>query len=168
MGTTVDYSYQSGGGDVNVTGSQDYGARVRIVGDAGSGCSSNPYQQFNTSAFQGPPVGSVGLESGDGYMRSCFTSILDLSLSRTFGWGGAILQLRVDVFNAPNAAAITDRNRTMNLTEPERPGDGDQSPVRRERQPDPLALAAARRRVWRGTNGTRTRGPCSCRCAFSF
>ena len=121
-GYDIGFSYQNGGGSVNLTGSQDYGARVRIVGDPGSGCSSNPYQQFNTSAFQGPPVGSVGLESPDNYMRSCFTSILDLSLSRTIRLGGARnVQLRVDVFNAPNAAAITNRNTTMNLSNPSDP-----------------------------------------------
>ena len=34
---TVSNSYQSGG-NVNVTGSPDYGGRIRIVGDTGSGC----------------------------------------------------------------------------------------------------------------------------------
>ncbi len=34
---------QNGGGNVNITGSPDYGGRVRIVGDTGSGCSSDPY-----------------------------------------------------------------------------------------------------------------------------
>ena len=52
-------------------------------------------------------------------MRACFTSILDLSLSRTIRLGAArTVQLRVDVFNAPNAAAITNRNTTMNLSNP--------------------------------------------------
>src|SRR5206468_99341 len=32
---TVAFSYQSGGGSVNLTGSPDYGARVRVVGDPG-------------------------------------------------------------------------------------------------------------------------------------
>ena len=121
-GYDIGFSYQNGGGSVNLTGSQDYGARVSIAGDPGSGCSTNPYQQFNTSAFQGPPVGSVGLESPDNYMRACFTSILDLSLSRTIRLGAARnVQLRVDVFNAPNAAAITNRNTTMNLQNPSDP-----------------------------------------------
>ena len=69
---TVGANYQSGGGNVNLTGSPDYGARVRIVGDPGQGCSSDIYRQFNTAAFQGPLVGSVGLESGNDYLKGCF------------------------------------------------------------------------------------------------
>ena len=39
---------------VNLTGSPNYGARIRLVGDPGNGCSGDPLRQFNTSAFQGP------------------------------------------------------------------------------------------------------------------
>ena len=35
----IGFSYQSGGGNVNLTGSPDYAPRVRVVGDPGSGCS---------------------------------------------------------------------------------------------------------------------------------
>src|SRR5262249_23458366 len=55
---TIGYNYQSGGSNVNITGTPDYGARVRLVGATGNGCSSDVYRQFNTSAFQGPLVGS--------------------------------------------------------------------------------------------------------------
>ena len=68
----VTYSYQNGGSNVNITGSPDYGGRVRIAGDTGSGCSNDPYRQFNAAAFQGPLVGSVGLESGNNYLKNCF------------------------------------------------------------------------------------------------
>ena len=37
----VGYSYNNGGGNVNLTGSPDYGGRIRIVGDTGSGCSDD-------------------------------------------------------------------------------------------------------------------------------
>jgi hypothetical protein len=43
---TIGYGYQTGGGNVNITGSPNYGGRVVIVGDPGSGCSDNQYQQF--------------------------------------------------------------------------------------------------------------------------
>jgi hypothetical protein len=57
----VSYSYQSGGANsVNLTGTPDYGARVRVVGDPGNGCSGEPLRQFNTSAFQAPPFNSPG------------------------------------------------------------------------------------------------------------
>ena len=42
------YTYQNNGGSVNLTGSPDYAAKIVYVGDPGSGCSSNQYQQFNT------------------------------------------------------------------------------------------------------------------------
>jgi hypothetical protein len=115
----VGYSYSSGGGNVNITGSPDYGGRVRIVGDTGSGCSSDMYRQFNASAFQGPLVNSNGLESPAGYLRGCFQSVLDMSIARNIRMGGARnLQLRVDMFNAPNQAIVTGRQTTMNLSGP--------------------------------------------------
>jgi len=116
---TVGYSYQNGLGNVNVTGSPDYGGRIRIVGDPGKGCSSNTYQQFNTAAFHGPPVGSVGLDSGNGYLKGCFSSALDLSIQRSIRVGGGrSVQFRADLFNAPNEARITGRNTTVNLSRP--------------------------------------------------
>jgi hypothetical protein len=119
---SVGYSYQNGGSSVNLTGSPDYGARVRIVGDPGSGCSSDPLRQFNTSAFQGPLPNSVGLESGAGYLHGCFASAFDLSIARNIRLGGGKnLQIRADLFNAPNAAGITNRNTTLVLSNPNDP-----------------------------------------------
>ena len=119
---TVGFSYQNGGSSTNLTGSPDYGARIRVVGDPGSGCSSDPLRQFNTSAFQGPLVGSVGLESGNSYLKGCFISTTDLAIARNIRLGGARnIQLRVDMFNAFNQAAITARNTTINLTNPNDP-----------------------------------------------
>ena len=119
---TVGVSYQggaTGNGNQNITGSPNYGGRVNILSDTGSGCSSDPYRQFNSAAFAGPAVGSVGLESGPDYVRGCFLSALDLSLVRNIRFGGnRNLQFRLDVFNAPNQAIITNRNATMQLTSP--------------------------------------------------
>ncbi len=135
---------------MNLTGSPDYGARVRVVGDPGAGCRGNIYQQFNTSAFQGPLYNSVGLESGNDYLRGCFSSTLDLAIARNIRLGGnKTIQLRVDMFNAPNAAGITGRNTTMNLSSPNDPVTITQPAVRRERQPDRGAVAPARRRLRR-------------------
>jgi hypothetical protein len=119
---SVGYGYSSGGGNVNLTGSPDYGGRVRIVGDPGSGCSKDMYRQFNAAAFQGPPNNSDGLESGAGYLRGCFQSAFDLAIARNIRMGGARnLQLRVEMFNAPNQAIVTARNTTMNLNNPTDP-----------------------------------------------
>jgi hypothetical protein len=119
---TIGFAYQSGGSNVNLTGSPDYAARVRVVSDPGSGCSDDVYSQFNTAAFQGPLVGSVGLESGNNYVKGCFQSVLDLSIARNIRLSaGRMIQLRVEMFNAPNAAIITGRNTTMNLASPNDP-----------------------------------------------
>ena len=118
----VGVSYQggaTGNGNQNITGSPTYGGRVRIVGDPGSGCSSDPYRQFNTAAFLGPLPGSVGLESGMDYLRGCFNSTIDLAIARTIRVGGSRrVQFRLDMFNAFNQARITNRNNTMNLVSP--------------------------------------------------
>jgi hypothetical protein len=118
----IGFSYQSGGSNVNLTGSPDYAARVRVVGDPGSGCTDDIYRQFNSAAFQGPLVNSLGLESGNNYVKGCFQSVLDLSIARNIRMPkGRLIQLRVEMFNAPNAAIITGRNTTMNLSTPNDP-----------------------------------------------
>ena len=89
---------------------------MRIVGDPGNGCSGDPLRQFNTAAFQAPPFNSLGLESGAAYLRGCFTSVLDLAIARNIRLGGnRNIQLRVDMFNAPNTAIVTGRNSTVNF-----------------------------------------------------
>jgi Carboxypeptidase regulatory-like domain len=119
---TVTQQYQTGNANVNLTGSPDFAPRIRIVGDTGDGCSSDPYRQFNTAAFQGPLVGSVGLESGNGYLFGCFQSALDLSIARNIRLGGnRTLQFRVDMFNAPNQARPLSRNTQLQLSSPADP-----------------------------------------------
>ncbi len=115
---TVSTSYQNGG-NVNVTGSPDYGGRMRIIGDIGSGCSSDRLRQFIAAGFAPPLTNSVGLESGADYLRGCFQSALDLSLARNIRFtSNKQLQVRLDVFNAPNQAIINSRNTTLNVTSP--------------------------------------------------
>ena len=119
---TVGYSYSSGGSSINLTGSPNYAARIRIVGDPGAGCSADPHRQFNTAAFAGPLPNSLGLESANDYLRGCFTSTLDLALARNIRLGGGrSVQLRLDIFNAPNSAIVTGRQTTMNLASPNAP-----------------------------------------------
>jgi hypothetical protein len=112
--------YTSNGANVNLTGSPDYGARIRVTGDPGNGCSSDPLRQFNTAAFAGPLPGSDGLESGNDYLRGCFISQLDLAVARNIriGAGTTSVQLRFDVFNVFNQATVTNRNTTMQMANP--------------------------------------------------
>jgi hypothetical protein len=113
---TIGFTYAGGNQNVNLTGSPDYAARIKVIGDPGSGCSSNPLRQFNTDAFEGPSANSVGLESGGGYLKGCFSSSLDLAIARTIQLGGGrAIQLRADVFNALNQARITNRVTNMQL-----------------------------------------------------
>ncbi|MGH9159538.1 MAG: hypothetical protein ACRD2X_06090, partial [Vicinamibacteraceae bacterium] len=116
---TVGYAYAADGANVNLTGSPDYAARIRIVGDPGSGCSDDRFRQFNTEAFAGPLPGSVGLESGSNYMTGCWTNIWDLALARRFRIGGSRdLQVRLELFNVFNSVAFTERNATLQLDNP--------------------------------------------------
>lgn len=119
---TIGFTYPGGNQNVNLTGSPDYAARIKVISDAGSGCSSDPLRQFNTGAFQGPAIGSDGLESGGGYLKGCFSSVLDLAIARTIQFGrGRSIQLRADVFNAFNQARITNRITNMQLPSPADP-----------------------------------------------
>jgi hypothetical protein len=114
----VGVSYQNGG-NVNVTGSPNFGGRVRITGPIGTGCSSDPYRQLTYSGFAAPEIGSVGLESGQDYLRGCFQNAVDLAVARNIRLGGTRnLQFRVDFYNALNEARITGRNATMQVTSP--------------------------------------------------
>jgi hypothetical protein len=120
---TVAHQYTSNGANVNITGSPDYAPRIRVVGDPGEGCSSDPLRQFNTAAFAGPLPGSVGLESGNDYLRGCFISQLDLAIARVIrlGLGSSSVQVRLDVFNVFNQAAVTNRNTTAQFASPSAP-----------------------------------------------
>jgi hypothetical protein len=48
--------------------------------------------------------------------------VLDLSIQRTIRLGGGrTIQLRADMFNAPNEARVTGRNTSLTLTSPTDP-----------------------------------------------
>ena len=106
----LNYSYQNNIGNQNLTGSPDYGARILLTGDLGSGCSSNQFKQFNTGAVAGPTYNSVGLESGRNYLVGCPDHTTDLAIARNIRLGGGRqVQLRLDAFNAFNTAIVTGR-----------------------------------------------------------
>ena len=96
------------------TSTGDPGARLQLG-------SAAPVQHRARSP--GPLPGSVGLESGNGYLRGCFVSQMDLAIARTIrlGVGSSSVQLRLDVFNVFNQAAVTNRNTTMQLASPSAP-----------------------------------------------
>jgi Carboxypeptidase regulatory-like domain len=119
---TVGSSFQNGAGNQNITGSPDFGGRVTVKSNPGSGCSKDVNRQFNTSSFTPPAFNSVGLESGVDYMRGCFFQQFDLALQRNFSLGESRkLSFRIDAFNAFNQSHVTGRNTTMTVTSPTDP-----------------------------------------------
>jgi len=112
------FSYQ-GIGNVNLTGSPDYAPRIVYTGDAGKGCSSNQYGQFNVNAVTGAQYGSVGLESGRNVLAGCPDHTLDLAIARNIRLGGARnFQIRLDAFNVFNSYIITGRQTTVQFRTP--------------------------------------------------
>ncbi|HLK62335.1 MAG TPA: carboxypeptidase regulatory-like domain-containing protein [Bryobacteraceae bacterium] len=119
---SLGYSYQSNGGSVNITGSPDFGGRVVLGNNLGSGCSGNQFAQFNGAAVTGPTYGSVGMESGINYLRGCPTTIADAAIVRRFHFWkfreSKTFEFRADIFNALNSAAITARQGTATFNNP--------------------------------------------------
>jgi hypothetical protein len=110
----ITYTYQNNGTNTNLTGSPDYGARILYVGNPGSGCSSNQYAQFNTSAVAGPTYGSVGLESGRFLLGGCWDHTIDMAIAKNVKVGGTrSLQFRLDVYNLFNTVIYNNRNSTV-------------------------------------------------------
>jgi hypothetical protein len=110
----ITYTYQNNGTNTNLTGSPDYAAKIKYVGDPGSGCSSNQYQQFNPASVTGPTYGSVGLESGRYLLGGCPDHTVDMSIARNIRLGGnRNFQFRLDVFNVFNTVIYNNRNSNV-------------------------------------------------------
>jgi hypothetical protein len=112
------FSYQNIG-NVNLTGSPDYAARIVYVGDPGSGCSGDRYRMFNVNAVTGPTFGSVGMESGRNILRDCADKFVDLAISRDIRMGGnRTLEFRLDVYNVFNTVVYTGFNTNISFDNP--------------------------------------------------
>jgi hypothetical protein len=113
------FLYNANGSAINLTGSPSYNGRIVIAGDPGSGCSGNPYAQFNTAAFSGPMYGSLGLESGRNLLSGCADHTVDLAIARNIPFGGARqAQLRIDLFNAFNTVIYNSVVTQLQLNSP--------------------------------------------------
>jgi hypothetical protein len=107
----------------NLTGSDNnQNARVVVTCDPGQGSSSDPYRQLDTSCFAPPQPGSDGTESARHFVHGPGVNNLDLSISKTFTFGGRIrLEVRLDAFNALNHTQFSGVNNTAvfaSLTDP--------------------------------------------------
>jgi hypothetical protein len=115
----LNFAYNANGGNVNLTGSPDYGARIVYTGDPGKGCTSNQYGQFNVNAVTGPTYGSVGLESGRNVLVGCPDHTMDLAVARNIRLGGGRnFQIRLDAFNVFNSYIINARQNQIQYNSP--------------------------------------------------
>jgi hypothetical protein len=117
------YSYNSGGANVNITGSPDWAGKAILGSGLGSGCSGNQYGQFNALAVKGPTYNSVGMESGRLYLRGCPNDTVDVSIVRRIRFGKIFsetrrLEFRADIFNALNTVVINARSTTATFNNP--------------------------------------------------
>jgi len=123
------YRYLSGGPYnvfVNIPGLSGYGltgtsqvegARIRLVGNPGSGNSRDPYRQLNVAAFAPSAVGSQGFESGRNFLNVGAVNSWDAALSKEFRIKERIrLEARLDAFNALNHTQFDGVFNTLNVT----------------------------------------------------
>jgi carboxypeptidase family protein len=102
------------------TGTQNIeGARVVLLKSPGSGHSSDPYRQFDISAFSLPQTRSLGFESGRNFLYRAPINSWDLSLSKRFQVKErARFEIRLDAFNAFNHTQFDTVNTTLTAGSP--------------------------------------------------
>ncbi len=122
------YRYQTGapynvginitGLPYTLTGAQNIeGARLALVGNPGSGRSTDPYNQLNVAAFTVPKPGSLSLESGRNFLNRNPINSWDMSLSKEFRIKEDVkFQIRLDAFNALNHTQFDGINSTLNVS----------------------------------------------------
>ena len=87
-----------------------------VTGNPGSGGSSDPYRQFNVSAFTTPVLGSLGLESGRNFLYRPPINAWDISLSKEIRIKErAKVELRLDTFNTLNHTQFDVINSTLTV-----------------------------------------------------
>ena len=103
------------GGELNrvYTGSESVGPRVSLAGNpATSNKTLDAY--IDTSVFRAPVVGSSGLESARYVVRRPGINNWDLSIFKNINFTESkYLQLRFEMFNAPNHTQFSDFNRSV-------------------------------------------------------
>ena len=99
-----------------LTGTQTIeGARIVLLKTPGSGHSSDPYRQFDTTAFALPTTGSTGYESGRNFLYRAPINSWDLSLSKRLRFKERVgVEFRIDAFNTFNHTQFDTVNATFN------------------------------------------------------
>jgi hypothetical protein len=113
----IGVSFTGIGGELNrvYTGSESVGPRVRVTGNPIIPPSDRTDLRYiDTSVLAAPLIGSQGLESAQRIVRRPGIRNVDLSVFKNFPMGTErrFLQLRLEMFNAPNHTQFSDFNRT--------------------------------------------------------
>jgi hypothetical protein len=116
----IGYNLPGGLSAYTYTGTQNIeNARVVLLKNPGNGHSSDPYRQFDITAFTLPQPGSQGFESGRNYLYRSPINSWDLSLSKRFQVKErAKFEIRLDAFNALNHTQFNDVNTTLTANSP--------------------------------------------------
>ncbi len=114
----IGVSFQGIGGELNrvYTGSDTFGPRVALKGNPVLPIGERTIDRYvDPNVFVAPQIGSVGLESAQRIVRRPGVNNWDISVFKNFPMGAEsrFLQLRVEMFNAPNHTQFSDFNRTI-------------------------------------------------------
>lgn len=115
--SNISVAFQGIGGELNrvYTGSESVAPRVGVRSNPILGRGDRTDVRYvDANAFVAPQVGSQGLESAQRIVRLPGINNWDISIFKNIGLGreGRFLQLRCEMFNAPNHTQFSDFNRT--------------------------------------------------------
>ena len=100
----------------NLTGSPDFSARIKLIGNPSLATTDSPYNRLNPAAFAPASVGSIGLESSRNFLQNPGVNDWDMSLERNVHLTErAHLEFRVDAFNVFNHTQFSGINSGINF-----------------------------------------------------
>jgi len=117
----IGLSFQGIGGELNrvYTGSESVGPRVVMKGNPILPIGDRTIDRYvDGTVFGAPQIGSQGLESAQRIVRRPGVNNWDISVFKNFPMGAErrFLQLRLEMFNAPNHTQFSDFNRTIQFS----------------------------------------------------
>ena len=119
----IGVNFQGIGGEFNrvYTGSESVGPRIVVRGNPILPIGERTENRYiDASVFAPPQIGSQGLESAQRIVRRPGINNADISVFKNIGLGKEgvrFLQLRLEMFNAPNHTQFNDFNRTATFNQ---------------------------------------------------
>lgn len=114
---TPNFSVPGVSNSTNLTGSPDFSARMKLIGDPYQGTTDSPYNRLNAAAFAPASVGSIGLESSRNFLNNPGVNDWDMSLQRNVRLTErAHLEFRLDAFNVFNHTQFSGINSGINFS----------------------------------------------------